>query len=495
MTRKFALPPSWPQGVALVWVLLALSMALYWGALWSPPIWDDHAYVIAQPFFSDWRNIKTFFSTDFLSLPISNAARPVWLLSILIDRLIFGDSFTALRASNQLWHVLGAALLAVFAHEFSASRAAAAAAGVLFVCHAAHTEPVNFVTFRADLIAFAGVAAGLVFLLRARRAGRSRGLWAASALCFAAGLLAKESASCFPALAAAVWTLAQERVASQRRRAAAAFALALLVVFAAYLAYRVPRSGYRYRNTADELTRAWQGGPDASMERRDLPEAPSWWKEFEDPGVRLRTTLAAHAGAFATAVWPWPLQGDYQPRLSRGWGEPGPWLGLAAWLGLLLGAWLLRRKSPLAALGLAWTALAYLPTSGLVMLHNLRADRYLYISSAGVCLAAAASLAVPGLSAAARLRRLAALGTLAACWAAMTVLRNRDYESDAAFHAATVARDGSVARARFNLAVALDVAGRPEEAMPHLEEALRIEPGSRRMRFYRDALRMRTQAR
>jgi tetratricopeptide (TPR) repeat protein len=119
------------------------------------------------------------------------------------------------------------------------------------------------------------------------------------------------------------------------------------------------------------------------------------------------------------------------------------------------------------------------PVSGLWLLLNPQAERYLYVPSAGLALAGAAALSglsrsrLPG----ARPAALALAAGVLVLYSLGTVTRNLDYRDDAALHAATAAVDPGVARARFNLARSLHGQGRLDAAEAEYREALRLWPG------------------
>jgi tetratricopeptide (TPR) repeat protein len=77
---------------------------------------------------------------------------------------------------------------------------------------------------------------------------------------------------------------------------------------------------------------------------------------------------------------------------------PGPWaaaVGATAFATIAIGAlfaWRLRARAAWLALGALIAVVGYLPNLGFVPLTNLRADRYFYLPSLGLCLAAAAVL-------------------------------------------------------------------------------------------------------
>ncbi|NNN06571.1 MAG: tetratricopeptide repeat protein, partial [Elusimicrobia bacterium] len=141
------------------------------------------------------------------------------------------------------------------------------------------------------------------------------------------------------------------------------------------------------------------------------------------------------------------------------------------------------RRAPLLSAGLLWIPAALVPVSGIVVMRNLTADRYLYFASAGVCLALSALAAAPfGRTPRARRAALILCGAVAAAWIELGQLRLPVFRSDEAYFAATVAADPDVPRARCNLGLAEWRDGNLDAAENDLRAAQRLWPESRRVR-------------
>jgi hypothetical protein len=159
-------------------------------------------------------------------------------------------------------------------------------------------------------------------------------------------------------------------------------------------------------------------------------------------------------------------------RLVTSAADPMPWLGLGLAAGSLV-AWvaLLRAGRPVAALGLAWIWIAFLPTSNLLPQLHGRAERYLFLSVFGAALFVVDLLAL----AASRLPRrasgaaFAAAGiVLVALLAQRSIVRTPAWQSTLSLFEEDVARDPRFREGREQLALALVRTGRNMEAAEHL---------------------------
>ncbi len=183
----------------------------------------------------------------------------------------------------------------------------------------------------------------------------------------------------------------------------------------------------------------------------------------------------------ALATWPQSLAWIFVPLesstsdvvrvVTSAW-DPMAWLGMLLALGSLA-TWLLllRAGRPVAAFGLAWIWIAFLPTSGLLPMPHARAERYLYLSTFGAALAVA-DLAPALLRWAAPGLRRWLVPALAACAVAFlaqrTWTRLPDWQSTVALFEGEVRRDPRYREAHFLLAVEYSSQGRYLEADAHL---------------------------
>jgi LPXTG-motif cell wall-anchored protein len=219
----------------------------------------------------------------------------------------------------------------------------------------------------------------------------------------------------------------------------------------------------------------------------------------------------------ARAGWkllvPLQLSADYcTAQIAPDTGPQNPLVIAGLALALLVAAlvWTLRRRAPVAALGLSMAALAYLPVSNLLVIPTLFAERLLYLPSVGFCLALAAALLALTHRLPARVG-VALVGLLALAHGTRAALRTPDWNNQRALFesAARVtprcarvwlnlgvedlrAHDLPSARQRLSravelapfwgaahssLAVALDQTGQTDEAELHFRRAVEAEPG------------------
>jgi len=162
------------------------------------------------------------------------------------------------------------------------------------------------------------------------------------------------------------------------------------------------------------------------------------------------------------AVWPHPLVVDY---------DDWPIARQVTWSAVVVaglvaaGAWAAWRK-PRAGFLAAWFFLILAPTSSLLPIASeLAAERRMYLPLLAVVVPVAWALRT----------RWLWVGLVIVLGAA-TWVRNADYRTEVSIMTDTVAKRPENTRALTNLGVALVRAGRMEEAVPRLEQAIRLNP-------------------
>ena len=170
----------------------------------------------------------------------------------------------------------------------------------------------------------------------------------------------------------------------------------------------------------------------------------------------------------AVASWPASLAWLFAPlhsttsdvvRVVSSPSDPTVWLGVALPIFSLALWWLLLRKGrPVAAFGVAWIWITFLPTANLLPQIHARAERYLFLSVFGAALLVVDLLPLLFTWAAPQVRRIATLGAgalLVLGLAQRTWVRMPDWRSTRTLFERDVGRDPAFREGRFHLATAL----------------------------------------
>lgn len=429
-------------------VVAALAVAAYCNALCCGFAYDDGLVILGNRVVREGSLAEVLVGSYWGSLAPgarSHGYRPLTILSYWAQWRVAGEAPWSWHAVNLGLHVGCAWLVLATARRVGLSRLAAMAAALLFAVHALHTEAVTGVVGRAELLATLGVLAALAL--------HARGRTAFAAAVLALGVLGKESALVFPALAA-VEDAARRRL-RMRIRAYMVFAGVILGFL-----------GLRWLVVGHPL-------PTFLASRLDNPLAHVGALERSWGGLGVLGRFAA------LHLAPLSLSADYglgalavPVPLSSGW----PWLGLGS---LVLGlGWMvhgLRSGRPVPALAAGLYVLALLPVSNLLFpIHTILGERLAYLASVGFCLGAGVALAAlcrkaPGLG---PLVLLALLGA----HTVRTLVRNADWTDNVTlFEAAHRVTPGS-ARVQNNYGNVLRLRGDLPGALESYRAAARTFP-------------------
>jgi len=198
--------------------------------------------------------------------------RPLFILSYLVDTKIWGVRPFGFHLTNVVFHSLNAFLIFILSLrlvedlklDVRTRRMISIGAGALFLLHPSHTEAVSWISGRADVLATFFCLASLLSYLGYARSRRTSKL-VFSLLCFAIGLLAKESAICLPFLVLVLGLLTgPARTDRKTRRQFLAVIAAYFSILLVFVAVRSVFIG------------SWVGGYGA---RQHLNFSPTWLRD------------------------------------------------------------------------------------------------------------------------------------------------------------------------------------------------------------------------
>ena len=425
---------------------------------------------VARVFTSDWWDGKT---------PQSLLYRPLTMASFAIDYAagrsgetgppparLPDDAARPFHIQNLLWH--GAACVAFYLLilELFARPGLALAAAALFAVHPVHTEAVNGIVGRAELMSacftfFALVVAQRVF----RDPSRSIAPAALAGALALAALLSKEQAIIVP-FVPLLWLLPmtkKERNAKVRSKSFRNVTIALATATIVYLAMRGAALGSPFATGAIDHAPIVVDNPVKSA----------------TGAARLLTPLRVFGEALRVLVFPKTLSADYSyDQLPLIHSMDAATAGSAFILLALAGAvFVLRKRSPAASFGIGFFLLSFTLTSNIpIVIGTIFGERLLYLGSAGACLAVACGLIAAGKRFNLRNVATGAIAALVLLAAARTWARNADWKNNQTLFASAAAASPRSCKALDGYGSELLTAGRPKDALPWAERALAIYP-------------------
>lgn len=446
----------------LVGIALAATAVLaFMGVLQNDFVnYDDPAYVTANPFVQNGLSFDSVKKALFYTK--TSNWHPLTWLSIMLDVELFGMNPAGHHLTNLLLHTANTVLLFIVLRRMTGGRWASAFVAVLFGIHPLHVEPVAWVSSRKDVLS------ALFFLLMVlayhwytRKPGVLRNL--VVTVLFVLGFMAKAMLVTAPCVLLLLdyWPLKRFAEAPPFDKAAlrrtATLVLEKLHLFALAIAGAIVTSAT---------------GRTATVSMGDYPLH-----------YRIASTLVSYGAYMADTVWPSKLVPFYPVRgeTTIFWQGLGSLFVLAA---IFIFVFTMRKRCPALVVGWLLFVGMLAPVSMIVLVGSAsRADRYMYVPIIGLFIMAA--WGIPRLVSARPHGRIwlatAALIVLAALFCC-TVRQVGHWRNSITLFQYTVDAYPNNPLAHNNLGVALEAAGRKEEAVAHYLEALRIQP------YYVDAL-------
>jgi len=440
-----AAPPPDRRVWAVAACLAAAVVALYWRSLANLFVnFDDGDYVY------DNAHVKAGLSFDNLRWALTNISHGNWhpltWLSHMFDAQVFGPDPAGHHLVSVLWHAANSVVLLVLLWRLTGRLWRSAFVAALFAFHPLRVESVAWVAERKDVLSgFFYLCTLGAYAWYTRRPSSWRRYLAVAAM-LALALMSKPSAVTAPFLLLLLdyWPLARkERLGVLLREKIPLFAMAAADSAVTFVSQR-------------------QAG---AMTAVAVP--------FPD---RLANVVVSYARYLAKIFWPHPLAVMYPyPRHLSAAAVLACALLLLAITALALR---FARQAPYLPVGWFWFLGVLVPMSGIVQVGwQAYADRYTYLPSIGIFVAlvwlAADIFEARRWRFAAPLAALALLPPLAAAtWA------QEPYWHDGLTlfqHAVDVTSDNPAAA--YHLGVDLSDLGRNAEAIPLLQEMIRLQPG------------------
>jgi len=379
-------------------ILLLVSFVAYANAWPNALIWDDSVFALGNRISGQtWANVRDSFTRDvWASLGLDTGLyRPLLLASVSVDIFLFGEWKAGYHLVNILLHALcSVAVFGLIRHLLekcetppAMSSYVALLAALVFAVHPVHTEVVNSVFNRSEMLVTLGVAGGMWWFLPTveRKPWRA---WIILGVIYLLAMLARETGIVLPGIAVVLlWLTTPGAWQARVRRCLPVFWL--LVPMGIYLGLRAqaldaPMTLEEVSTTATAASASASAG--ASKEIHNIPVL-GMYLDFN----KILPAVAVWFDAFKLMLWPHPLLTFHtKPEINH-------WLALATQAALFVfAATRALQRKPGLFMGLMFFYLAILPASRIVgdarVIPHL-AERYLYMPSAGATIMLAFGIA------------------------------------------------------------------------------------------------------
>jgi tetratricopeptide (TPR) repeat protein len=451
-------------------LLFLFGVAARFPALQGQLIWDDTWLVRDNPFIKSALLIPESFR-HFLSLDTpSSHYRPVQNISYFFDYLVWNADPYGYHLSNLLWHVgsgillyfLLLRLLEPFHERFQAGgrrvlSGAAFFVALLWIAHPVHSAAVDYISGRADSLAFFFACCAWILYLRAKPVAS---VWLRCAFYTFAGIstllaLCSRESACIWMLLFLFHLFAFDKLSTRRAKCVVLAVCICLVGFYAGLR-QLPAKGH--------VPGVSSGSPIQLRGVLMLRALGDYSRLMLFPSnLHVERTVQPPEATLANNGWRNAIAKEY---LSI--------IGILTAAALWYGASRKGKARPIRAFGAAWFILAFLPISNLFELNATVAEHWLYLPSVGfLFFVMGCCLELP-----ARWRGLlvgfASLALLGLT--ARSFVRSGDWLNPETFYRHSLASGAAKARMALNLAQIYAERGDYAKAEPLLRKIVAMHP-------------------
>ncbi|MEY2480330.1 MAG: protein O-mannosyl-transferase [Verrucomicrobiota bacterium] len=440
-------------------------------ALQGQMVWDDSYLIRDNPFIKSPLFIFEAFRHYLFLDSFSAHYRPVQNLSFIADYFFWNTNTYGFHLTNVLLHVASGILLYVLLDKLfvtlrkdraslekhSAWSLAAFFVALLWVVHPVHSAAIDYISGRADSLAFAFACAGWLLFLCGRASRVLSGQIAQyflAALCGLLALCSREIACIWFVLFLVHLIFSQKEIGRRALLLTIAGSFCVIAIYAGLRQLPGVRIGHGPSS-------GWVAPMRAVLMFRSLGDYTRLM--IFPSNLHMERTVIQPQNYLSNAQWRESAGAEY---LSI--------LGLAFLAALAFAASRTGAGRPLRVFGASWFLLGYLPISNLVELNATVAEHWLYLPSVGFLIfLAGCALDLP--------LRFQKATLIAACFAvcALSVrsaFRSSDWLTDETFYRRTLAAGGQSARVLANLAQIYSVRGEYAKAEAMFRNVLKMSP-------------------
>jgi tetratricopeptide (TPR) repeat protein len=472
-------------------VLSAIAVLCFANSLQNGFTFDDVDMIVNNVLIRDLGNIGQIMTSSWWwggAVQRSDEYRPLTVLSFAVNYAVHKLKPAGYHMLNVLLHAGVTAMIFLFVNALSGRYWLSLVAALLYATHPIHTEPVNNIVGRAEILAalffFLTVHWYLVFVVRKR--SRWPLFYGLSLVAYFLGILSKETAiTAFPVIilldlmharAGGAKNVGTEYILSLLKQRLPLYAGFIGVVIV-YLFLRVNALG---GIKSDTITTTF------------LDNVLYLARGSGEHGAMILTAIKIVGMYMWLLLFPLRLSADYsfhQISLSQSIWDPAvlaTLLVVFALFAVTYIAWQRRAVTPAFAILLFFITLA--PVSNLfILIGTDMGERLLYLPSAGFCLLVAYALeqgigllrrkvTISKQTASTPIVLLVIAALLGGAYAVRTWIRNYDWQNDFRVFLSATQVSPRCARAHFNLGNMYKERGDLEKAAEHYRAAYAIAP-------------------
>lgn len=403
-------------------LILFLATGVYLNSLNNDFSLDDEDFIIESDFIKNWQNAFAILTPAYLDVSAKHVDlnRPLMTWSLMTDYYAWGMNPFGYHLTNILLHTVNTLLIYSLGTLLLKDSRVSLLAAILFGVHPIHTEVVNGINFREDLLVTTFFILSLITFIKAR--------WKLSLILFAYALLSKESAIVSPLILILYQYISLKdaglRAAFNRNKG---YYAGILFIGAAYLV-----------------------GLSVLLNKTDIPKV-----EFFGVGCyQITATASAIIENYVKLLsFPIQLSIDHNPRILKSIFNTRALLGIGFVAGFFIYSLILFKRRTMDSFFAFWFLITLIPVAG-TLYQQPSAERFLYLPSIGVIfLMAHLSVFIYERISAPELKKMVIFLVLSTVfiYSAICIHRNKVWKDDYSLWSDAVMKAPQSQRANFNL--------------------------------------------
>ncbi|MBI5573523.1 MAG: tetratricopeptide repeat protein [Elusimicrobia bacterium] len=418
--------------------IIIFGFLVYSNTLKNPYLWDDGLFIQNGNFIKKFENAKVFFSPkNYFKYTQDLTYRPLPFLVHMVNYKIWGVNPVGHRLTNIFLHIAVAILLYFLILEIFKNNIVAFLSGLFFVVHPASTEVVNMVSFlETQLSTLFFLASFLFYVVAAERSSAPRSkdnalrLHVFSVVSYFLAVFSKETAITLPAVII-LYDLTQSVIARSGGDEA--------------ISNEIATSPDGHRGSRNDIIKKYLPflavGIFYLIVRFFIFRHPTETM-VKYPGDSFITNVFVILKAvpiyLSMIFLPFNLSVEHNIKIPTTFFQTPVIFGLLTAIIFSVISIYSYKKSKPVFFWLMFSAITFLPTSNIIPMQNIVAERYLYLPLIGICILLALLLkkissrfsSVPIL--------LFSSVPILLYFSALTVIRNLDWKSDFVFYSKTL---------------------------------------------------------
>ena len=346
-------------------ILVIICLAAYFNTLFNGFTSEDFELIYKNDFITSWENSKILFSKENIltPAPIKNGARPLTLLSFMLDYSLWGFEPLGYHITNLVLHTANCLLVFWLFILIGLKEETALGAAAVWALHPIQGEVVNVPGFRGDLLACLFFLFALIFFLKFHTQ-KKKGMLIMVLASYLIALLSKEIAIMLPGVILLYYIVFLKK----KNYYIMNLSIPLILIGGTYLIF------------------FW-------LKRYDYYIFNVIYVNLKGP-VRPYTSIAAYCNLILMTFFhyvksilaPFFLSYDYQLDIP----ETLTFGTLSGLIFLVITAYvIIKSRNKYLKFGLGFFMVTYIPLSNILPLFNIVADRYMYIPMIGFSCASA----------------------------------------------------------------------------------------------------------